>query len=64
MFGPSVNLASRLTEIAEPATVLMDRETAALLARDTRFALTAQPDREVPGLGVIEPVRLQWAYKG
>ncbi|WP_336706328.1 adenylate/guanylate cyclase domain-containing protein [Oerskovia sp. USHLN155] len=64
VFGPSVNLASRLTEIAEPTTVLLDRETAALLSRDSRFALTAQPEREVPGLGVIEPVRLQWAYKG
>ena len=59
-----MNLASRLTEIAEPTTVLLDRETAALLSRDSRFALTAQPEREVPGLGVIEPVRLQWAYKG
>ncbi|WP_246857645.1 adenylate/guanylate cyclase domain-containing protein [Oerskovia sp. KBS0722] len=64
VFGPSVNLASRLTEIAEPTTVLLDRETAALLSRDSRFALTAQPEREVQGLGVIEPVRLQWAYKG
>ncbi|WP_240666160.1 adenylate/guanylate cyclase domain-containing protein [Oerskovia turbata] len=64
VFGPSVNLASRLTEIAEPTTVLLDRETAALLSRDSRFALTAQPEREVQGLGVIEPVRLQWAYTG
>jgi len=64
VFGPSVNLAARLTEIAEPTTVLMDRDTAALLARDPRFALTSQPEREVHGLGVIEPVRLQWAYKG
>jgi adenylate cyclase len=64
VFGPSVNLASRLTEIAEPATVLMDRQTAALLAGDARFALTIQPERKVHGLGVIEPVRLQRAYTG
>jgi adenylate cyclase len=64
VFGPSVNLASRLTEIAEPATVLMDRETAALLSGDARFALTAEPEREVQGLGVVEPVRLQRAYTG
>ncbi|WP_265520944.1 adenylate/guanylate cyclase domain-containing protein [Oerskovia flava] len=64
VFGPSVNLASRLTELAEPATVLLDRGTAALLAGESQFALTAQPEREVPGLGVVEPVRLQWAYTG
>jgi len=64
VFGPSVNLAARLVDIAEPTTVLVDRETAGLLAGDQRFALTAQPETEVQGLGTIEPVRLQWAYRG
>lgn len=62
VFGPSVNLAARLTDEAEPGTVLLDPATAALLAGDSRFALTAKPAREVQGLGVIAPVRLQWAY--
>lgn len=62
VFGPSVNLASRLTDEAEPGTVLMDQATAALLAGDARYALTSQPGREVQGLGVIAPVRLQRAY--
>ncbi|GII99578.1 adenylate cyclase [Sediminihabitans luteus] len=64
VFGTSVNLAARLTDIAEPSTVLIDRDTAAALRGDPRFALTAQPEREVQGLGVIEPVRLQRAYAG
>ena len=64
VFGPSVNLAARLVDIADPTTVLVDRGTAGMLARDPRFALTAQPEREVQGLGTIEPVRLQWAYRG
>ncbi|PFG33699.1 adenylate cyclase [Sanguibacter antarcticus] len=62
VFGPSVNLAARLTDEAEPGTVLMDHATATLLAGDAQYALTAQPGREVPGLGVIAPVRLQEAY--
>lgn len=64
VFGPSVNLASRLTEIAEPSTVLVDTDTAALLARESAFALTAQPAEDVPGIGTIVPVRLQRAYTG
>jgi adenylate cyclase len=64
VFGPSVNLAARLVDIADPTTVLVDRDTAGMLAGDQRFALTAQPEREVQGLGTIEPVRLQRAYRG
>lgn len=62
VFGPSVNLASRLTDEAEPGTVLMDPATAKLLAGDAEYALTGQPGREIQGLGVIAPVRLQRAY--
>lgn len=62
VFGPSVNLAARLTAEADPGTVLLDPATAALLARDSAFALTGKPAREIHGLGSIAPVRLQWAY--
>lgn len=62
VFGPSVNLAARLTDEAEPGTVLLDPATATLLAGDARYALTGQPGREVQGLGVIAPVRLQEAF--
>ncbi|GAA1853372.1 adenylate/guanylate cyclase domain-containing protein [Myceligenerans crystallogenes] len=63
VFGPSVNLASRLTDQSEPSTVLVDTATADILATmPARYALTRQPEREVPGLGPLTPVRLQRAY--
>nr|WP_175559091.1 adenylate/guanylate cyclase domain-containing protein [Sanguibacter gelidistatuariae] len=62
VFGPSVNLASRLTAEAEPGTVLLDQATAALLAENSKFALTGKPSREVRGLGALAPVRLQRAF--
>lgn len=62
VFGSSVNLAARLSDEAEPGSVLLDPATAALLAGDHRFALTAQTEREIQGLGTIAPVRLQRAY--
>ena len=56
VFGPSVNLASRLTVEAEPGTVMLDAGTAALLA--DRYELVEQPEREVAGHGPLSPVRL------
>ncbi|PFG42541.1 adenylate cyclase [Isoptericola jiangsuensis] len=64
VFGPDVNLASRITELAEPSTVLVDPTTAALLSSSARYALTAQSPQAVQGLGEIQPVRLQRAYTG
>ncbi|UJP41268.1 adenylate/guanylate cyclase domain-containing protein [Cellulomonas palmilytica] len=61
VFGPSVNLAARLTDIAEPSTVLMDQGTAAVLAADPRFVCEEQPVRELQGLGTVTPVRLRVA---
>lgn len=62
VFGSSVNLAARLSDEAEPGSVMLDPATAALLAGDQRFALTGQKERKIQGLGKIAPVRLQWAY--
>ncbi|WP_084618156.1 adenylate/guanylate cyclase domain-containing protein [Jonesia quinghaiensis] len=62
VFGPSVNLAARLTDEAEPGEVLLDPHTAALLAGDHRFALTGTEARDLQGVGSVAPVRLQWAY--
>ncbi|GAA4717892.1 adenylate/guanylate cyclase domain-containing protein [Isoptericola chiayiensis] len=64
VFGSDVNLASRITELAEPAQVLVDPPTAALLSSSKRYALTAQAPQAVQGLGEITPVRLQRAYTG
>ncbi|WP_435299616.1 adenylate/guanylate cyclase domain-containing protein [Timonella sp. A28] len=62
VFGSSVNLAARLSNEAEPGSVLLDPHTASLLAGDQRFALTGQSERDIQGLGTIAPVQLQWAY--
>ncbi|MDO5727869.1 MAG: adenylate/guanylate cyclase domain-containing protein [Bowdeniella nasicola] len=62
IFGPIVNVASRLCDIAEPATVVMDERSAALLATsDVRddYVLTHLPLRQVHGLGTITPVQLE-----
>lgn len=58
VFGPTVNLAARLTEVAEPGTVLVDELTAELLAGDDRFLLVRQAPRELQGLGTSSPVLL------
>ncbi|UFU02261.1 adenylate/guanylate cyclase domain-containing protein [Ruania suaedae] len=59
IFGPVVNLASRLTDIAEPGTVLMDDVSAALLEGDLSahgVVLDPMDVRAVPGLGEVHPV--------
>lgn len=61
VFGPVVNLAARLTDIAEPSTVYVDPTTAAALAPDARFTLEAQEPRELQGLGSVTPYRLRAA---
>ncbi|WP_318529987.1 biotin--[acetyl-CoA-carboxylase] ligase [Cellulomonas sp. SG140] len=58
VFGASVNLAARLTDITDPSSVWVDATTAALLADDPRYVLTALPPRDVEGLGTVEPVAL------
>ncbi|MFD2840967.1 adenylate/guanylate cyclase domain-containing protein [Populibacterium corticicola] len=63
VFGTSVNLAARLSDEAKPGTVMVDQDTAALLAEDPSFALIAHDEREIQGLGSIAPVQLQHAYK-
>ena len=62
VFGECVNLASRLADVAEPGTVLMDRSSAAALAeagRLTGIALVPQEPKEVSGLGLVAPVELR-----
>ncbi|WP_307793818.1 adenylate/guanylate cyclase domain-containing protein [Actinotalea soli] len=61
VFGPSVNLAARLTDEAQPGTVLLDEATAVLLAAGPRYTRTVLEGREVPGLGVLRPVLLDEA---
>ena len=58
VFGPTVNLAARLTDIAEPSTVLTDPVTAAALAADDGVVLENLDPVELHGLGTVQPVRL------
>lgn len=63
VFGPTVNLASRLADVAAPGTVLMDRASAAALATAdvTGVSLVPQYPTEVDGLGLVTPVELRRA---
>lgn len=59
VFGPSVNLASRLGDVAPSGAVVLDDVSAALVeAADPDLTLTPEPPVAVHGLGVIRPVRL------
>jgi adenylate cyclase len=58
IYGPTVNLAARLTTLADPGTVLVDSMTASALDQDERFVLLPQPAENVRGFGEIHPVRL------
>ncbi|UZX02431.1 adenylate/guanylate cyclase domain-containing protein [Arthrobacter sp. CDRTa11] len=58
IYGPTVNLAARLTTLADPGTVLVDSMTASALDRDERFVLVPQPAENVRGFGEIHPVLL------
>ncbi|WP_301178668.1 adenylate/guanylate cyclase domain-containing protein, partial [Arthrobacter globiformis] len=58
IYGPTVNLAARLTTLADPGTVLVDSMTAAALDQDERFVLIPQNVENVRGFGEIQPVTL------
>ena len=58
-FGTTVNLASRLTSVARPGTVLVDDEVAVALAGHQRFRLVRIPRKLVRGLGWIQPYALR-----
>lgn len=58
IYGPTVNLAARLTSLADPGTVLVDQLTANTLANDERYILIPQPPQAVRGFGMIHPSML------
>ncbi|MET0435188.1 MAG: adenylate cyclase regulatory domain-containing protein [Cellulomonas sp.] len=61
VFGPSVNVAARLTDIADPSTVLTDPATARLLLDAPGMLLEPLPERELEGIGALAPVRIRTA---
>ncbi len=62
VFGTTVNLASRLTSLARPASALVDVATAEDLAGDPRFETVALWRRPLRGLGLVEPHILRRRY--
>jgi adenylate cyclase len=58
VFGTTVNRASRLADIAEPAHVLVDEATAQRLGGTNTMAVTAGPAVELAGLGPVRPYGL------
>ncbi|WP_055084536.1 adenylate/guanylate cyclase domain-containing protein [Kocuria salsicia] len=58
LYGPTVNLASRLVALTEPGGVMVDASTAKVLDGDERFVLTSQPTRNVRGFGDVRPVSI------
>jgi adenylate cyclase len=61
VYGEPVNLASRLTSIARPGSVLVDRELANELDADPRWQLRRVPPRPVRGYALLHPMRLRRA---
>lgn len=59
IYGPTVNLAARLTALADPGTVLTDALTASTLGEDKRFVLTSLETTAVRGFGDIQPFLLE-----
>jgi adenylate cyclase len=64
VYGEPVNLAARLTSIARPGAVLVDRELAAALDNDERWRLRRVPPRPVRGYTLLHPMRLRRATSG
>ena len=59
VYGEPVNLASRLTSLARPGSVLVDRDLASELEGDPRWRLRRVPPRPVRGYALLHPMRLR-----
>lgn len=60
VFGPPVNLAARLTQVARRNRIIVDQATADLLPAD-QIEARPLPPRPVRGFGVVEPVAVRRA---
>jgi adenylate cyclase len=56
VYGPTVNLASRLTALAQPGTVVTDPATGDLLRAEPDLVLVPQRPRSVRGFGIMRPL--------
>jgi adenylate cyclase len=59
VFGPTVNIAARLTSVARPGRVLADKELADALHDDERFKLRRMRRQAVKGYRRLEPWKLR-----
>jgi len=55
LFGPGVNLAAQLADIAPEGGVFIDDAAASEFLRNRRYQIAAQPEREIKGLGMVRP---------
>jgi adenylate cyclase len=58
VFGPPVNMASRMTAVARRNRIIVDAETAELLPAD-QLETRLLPTRPVRGFGPVEPVAVR-----
>ena len=58
LFGPPVNLAARLTALAEPGQVVVDLATATVLIDEKELILEPGDHTELAGVGHVRPYRL------
>ncbi|HLS50203.1 MAG TPA: adenylate/guanylate cyclase domain-containing protein, partial [Actinomycetaceae bacterium] len=64
VFGPVVNLASRLVDVAEPGTVVIDEATAKRLSASpvgNRYVQRPRPAAMMQGIGSVVPIELHRA---
>ena len=61
VFGPTVNIAARLTSVARPGKILTDKEMADALADHDEFRLRRMRRTAVKGYRRLEPWRLSWS---
>ncbi|WP_413451086.1 adenylate/guanylate cyclase domain-containing protein [Georgenia phoenicis] len=64
VFGPVVNLASRLVDVAPPNSVITDPATSERLSTSSaaaEFQLVPRPPVDMPGIGQMSPVELRRA---
>ncbi|NMN99004.1 adenylate/guanylate cyclase domain-containing protein [Antrihabitans stalactiti] len=59
VFGPTVNIASRLTSLGRAGDVRVDENTAAALGDNPRFQLDEQPPQDVGGYDRLRSWRLR-----
>ena len=64
VYGPTVNLASRLTALAQPGTVVTDIATARALDGRRDLALLPQRRRQVRGFGQVQPLLIARTGRG